>query len=180
MRQFAILTIGASVLCSVIVWGADAEKKGGYDRSIYSSSTSRAVETLLQKTGETQLLKDTWSIETSVEEEFAITHLITGKGDARKKTRFYLFKESGKWIAYATLPTHKDNLYVFRELAVNYLTEKRGKWTGASFADKSWQNKDKKQRVINFVYTEEGKGVPVSLAFTFTKEKGWHITAANK
>lgn len=178
MRKSLIIVISLLTLWSAMSWGTDGDQKS-YDRSVFSFPESKAVEALLLKSGKTQLLRETQSVGISKKDDFATSTLITGKGEARKKIRFYVFKESGKWTAYATLPTHKDSLHVFRELATDYLTQKRGKWTGASFADDSWQNKNKKQRVIKFFYTEAGKGILISLTFTFTREKGWHITAAH-
>ena len=91
-------------------WGADTDQES-HDRCVFASPTSRAVEALLQKTGNTQLLHNTWSVETSEEDEFAITSLISGKGKERKKTRFYVFKESDKWI--------EGNFYIVR---INFIT----------------------------------------------------------
>lgn len=157
---------------------ADEER---YDSSFFTKPTARAIEKLLLAKGDIQLLHDTRSIEGSTSDEaFGVFHLLTGHGTAQKKTRFYVFKEAGQWVAYDKLPTHKDNLYMLVQLATEYLTQKKGEWTGASLADDTWKNKDPNQRVINVVYDEGGKrSPPIALTFKFTEEQGWHITDAN-
>ena len=139
------------------------------------SPITQAIRALLEKTGQTKLLKETKSISTSSYDDYARAVATVG-GDA--KIIFYLFKEGDEWVAYDQVPTHKDSFYVFWELACQHLTEKRGQPTSANFADQSWKNTDKERRIINVVYDDGGKRSDVvPLDFRYTEKDGWHVAA---
>jgi hypothetical protein len=169
--------LNIAIVCSVLLVPLAAAA----EPSILSGRPeTRAIEAFLLGKGNRKLIEETRGTKGGTDgDEFGRYDLLTGPVNAPKKIRFYVFKEAGQWVAYDKLPAHKDSLYVFVELATEYLTKKKGEWTGASVADDTWKSKHQSQRVINFRYDEAGKGVPIALTFTFTEKEGWHITAAN-
>lgn len=116
--------LNIAIVCSVLLVPLAAEA----EPSILSRKPeTRAIETFLLAKGNRKLIEETRGTEGGTyDDAYGKFDLLTGPVSARKKIRFHVFKEAGQWVAYDKLPTHKDSLYVFVELATDYLTKKKG------------------------------------------------------